>query len=162
MVKALHKGDVLWAQALVILENMKEKYGLDFCGPATPKEAEKVVKRNKGYVLIKNNGYDYLPQNLESSVGVAKMGKRNIACDLSLYYGLTPTFTYQHYITFCREFSYRLNQMGKTKYPICEGDFPYEAGIFPTNSEAYSSGLDEEDDNTKKFQNQLNDQSEFM
>lgn len=162
MVKALHKGDVLWVDALNVLEDMKDKYGLDFCGPATPEEAENVVKRNNGYVLIKNNGYDYLPQNLESSVGVAKMGKRNVACDLSLYYGLTPTFTYQHYIMFCREFAYRLNQIGKTEYPVCEGDFPYEAGIFPTNSEAYKCDLDEEDDNTKKFQNQLNGQSEFM
>ena len=36
---------VTWEQALEILKELKEKYSLSYCGPATPEEAEQVVAK---------------------------------------------------------------------------------------------------------------------
>lgn len=60
---------------------------------------------------------------------------------------------------FCREFTKRLNTLaGGEQYWLCEADLPYEYGIFPENSGTRASGLDEESEDSKKFQNQTNGQ----
>lgn len=150
---------VTWEQALEILKELKEKYSLSYCGPATPEEAEQVVAENKGYILFKYNGYEYLEQDLDHYFGVVDANGGSYQGDISLFYGLTDKFTFHHYTMFCREFTKRLNTLaGGDQYWLCEADLPYEYGIFPENSGTRASGLDEESEDSKKFQNQTNGQ----
>lgn len=145
-----------WAQALEILEELKEKYKLSYCGPATPEVAEKVVEENKGYVLMKYNTFEYYEQDLTKDFGAVKVGRRTSRGDVTLYYGLSEDFTARQYVLFGREFTARLNELSRVQYEICECDFPYQFAIFPEDSAYIRPKIDDDDANTKKFENQDN------
>lgn len=150
-----------WEQVLEILEELKEKYKLSYCGPATPEVAEKVVEENNGYVLMKYNTCEYYEQDLTRNFGDVKVGRKTSNGDVALYYGLSEDFLFDDYVIFCGEFADALNSLAHTEYWLCEpnmpGDGPDEnsyAAIFPDNSEYIIPTKD--DENAKKFEVRTN------
>lgn len=87
---------VAWEIAQEILAEMQEKYKLAYCGIPTLDEAKKIVKENHGFVFLKNTGASYHEPALDEYVGLFNTTDGAKVANVTLIYGTSPVFTYQH------------------------------------------------------------------
>ena len=121
-------SNATWKIAQEILAEMQDKYKLAYCGIPTLDEAKKIVKENNGFVFLKNSGASYHEPIWDEHVGLFNTPDGAKAGNVTLVYGTSPVFTYQHYVTFCREFYYKLIRhimlKNRSKIELVENNFP--------------------------------------
>jgi hypothetical protein len=158
-----------WKKVREILAQLQEKYGLAYAGvPRTVADAQKIVKENAGFVILKNAGEAFYEPAVRSRFGAFDVNGEILDLNATLVYGLTEEFTYQHYVTFCKEFetligrtvklaSKKTDKWIKFKYTLIEKPFPETFEINPGPIDVLK-----EDEKAIKIQPQLNGQEEFQ
>lgn len=101
-----------WTIAMDILADMQEQYGLAYAGvPDDPFEARHIAKHVDGFVILKSASDSFHDPIISGTMGTFMVNGKIRQGDMALYYGLTPQFTYQDYVAFCKEFNQRLKQI---------------------------------------------------